>query len=216
MSYIVIQDGKVGLSEEGLLVPVVKDMLLHLKADKAKIMEYIRFVYYMADKYSPYMNYVDSERLIKIKREQYSYMSQEDFDAMASDEVLLLVLEDYKDKTYDLLDRGWDMAKTRVDNFLKHLNNVPMTIVKTAEVYHDYEVDGENKRKKIKLDVEVSNHEEYWKALKTFNEVMKFVSKVEEDIKKDTKEGKRKNTKRRLFDNEESLRMAHGKPRLLL
>ena len=215
MSYIVIQDGKVGLTEESLLVPVVKEMLLSTKGDKNRIMEYVRFIYYMGDKYSPYINYVESDRLIKIKREQYSYMDQVEFDNMVSNDLVCAVLDDYKDRTYDLLDRGWEAAKTKVGNFLKHLNNVPMVINKTVDTVHEFTIDGEVVRKKLKVEVEVSNHEEYWKALKTFNEVMKFISKVEEDIKKDIKDGKRKNMKRRLFDNEESLRVVEGKPRIL-
>ena len=131
-----------------------------------KMLEYIRFVYYMGDTYSPYVNYTDSERLVKIKREQFSYLSQDDFDSIASNELCLHVLEDYKDSIYDILDRGWDAAKKKVDNFLKHLNNIPMVFVESRDVEH---LMGDGSKKKIKVDVEVSNHEEYWKALKTFN-----------------------------------------------
>ena len=108
MSYIVVQDGKIGLSEEGLLIEAVKSLLLSFKDNKDGFMECIRFVYYMGDKYSPYVNYIESERLVKIKREQFNYLSQEDFDRLSSNEKVLTVLEDYKDRTYDLLDRGCD------------------------------------------------------------------------------------------------------------
>ena len=96
---------------------------------------------------------------------------------------------------------------------MKHLNTIPMTYKKTINTTIESK---SGVKKNVAVDIEASNHEEYWKALKTYNEVMKFVSKVEEDIRKDIKEGKRKNTKRRLFDNEESLRISKGTPRLLI
>lgn len=134
MSWIVVQDGKIGLSTEGLLVPSVNALWSYVGKDREKMLEYIRFVYYMGDTYSPYVNYTDSERLVKIKREQFSYLSQDDFDSIASNELCLHVLEDYKDSIYDILDRGWDAAKKKVDNFLKHLNNIPMVFVESREV----------------------------------------------------------------------------------
>ena len=175
-------------------------------------MDCIKYIYYYSDKYSPYINYIPSDRISKIKREQLSYLSPSDFDAMINNDIVLRCIDTYKSDNYDLIDRSWDGAKIKVDNFLKHLNNIPMEIEKSIDV----EVQtGGGKVKKVRTTITQSNQEEYWKALKTYNEVLKFIKQVQEDTIKDIKDGKRKNIKRRLYDDEESLNIANNGPRML-
>lgn len=212
MSYIVVQDGKISLTQEALLVNDFVDLYNDKKKNKNSFMDCIKYIYYYSDKYSPYINYIPSDRISKIKREQLSYLSSSDFDAMINNDIVLRCIDTYKSDNYDLIDRSWDGAKIKVDNFLKHLNNIPMEIEKSIDV----EVQtGGGKVKKVRTTITQSNQEEYWKALKTYNEVLKFIKQVQEDTIKDIKDGKRKNIKRRLYDDEESLNIANNGPRML-
>lgn len=212
MSYIVVQDGKISLTQEALLVNDFVDLYNDKKKNKNSFMDCIKYIYYYSDKYSPYINYIPSDRISKIKREQLSYLSPSDFDAMINNDIVLRCIDTYKSDNYDLIDRSWDGAKIKVDNFLKHLNNIPMEIEKSIDV----EVQtGGGKVKKVRTTITQSNQEEYWKALKTYNEVLKFIKQVQEDTIKDIKDGKRKNIKRRLYDDEESLNIANNGPRML-
>lgn len=211
MSYIVVQDGKISLTAEASTVPTV--IALHSAMKQTGLfMDCIKFVYYFADKYSPYINYIPSDRITKIRREQLSYLPENDYLRISTDPLVLDLIEAYKSDTYDLLDRSWDGAKIRVDNFLKHLNNIPMEYEET--VVHEA-TDEDGKKHKIKLIIKRSNQEEYWKALNTYNNVLKFVQSVEKEMIKDIKEGKRKNIKRRLFDDETSLNVTNNGPRLI-
>lgn len=212
MSYIIVQDGKISLTQEALLVNDFVDLYNDKKKNKNSFMDCIKYIYYYSDKYSPYINYIPSDRISKIKREQLSYLSPSDFDAMINNDIVLRCIDTYKSDNYDLIDRSWDGAKIKVDNFLKHLNNIPMEIEKSIDV----EVQtGGGKVKKVRTTITQSNQEEYWKALKTYNEVLKFIKQVQEDTIKDIKDGKRKNIKRRLYDDEESLNIANNGPRML-
>lgn len=212
MSYIVVQDGKISLTQEALLVNDFVDLYNDKKKNKNSFMDCIKYIYYYSDKYSPYINYIPSDRISKIKREQLSYLSPSDFEAMINNDIVLRCIDTYKSDNYDLIDRSWDGAKIKVDNFLKHLNNIPMEIEKSIDV----EVQtGGGKVKKVRTTITQSNQEEYWKALKTYNEVLKFIKQVQEDTIKDIKDGKRKNIKRRLYDDEESLNIANNGPRML-
>lgn len=211
MSYIILQDGKVGVTDEGLSLPVVDAMLKSFEGNEEGFVEAIRYIYYFANSNGPYTNFTESERHVRLKAEQFNYLSNDEYDAMVKNEYVVAVADHFKDTTYDVLDRAWDGALKRVDNFLKHLNDIPMTFTKSVDVYDEEE----GKKVRRRVEVEVSNHDEYWKALKTYNEVIKFVRQVEEDIRNDVKEGRRRDVRRRMFDTAESLRVRKGEPRIL-
>ena len=202
MSYIVSQDGKISITQEGMLVPSIQELYASDQGKKKTFFkEAIKYIYLFSDPYSPYINYVESDRLFNMRKEQFLYLDDNVFEELISNKHVVVALEDYKDKNYDLLLRSWEGVKIKVDNFLKHLNTLEMEIEITEKVVVDME-DGSKKPMKIKY--KKSNHEEYWKALKTYNEVLKFVKAVEIDVSKEQKENKRGKSKRRLFESEKS------------
>lgn len=207
MSYIASQDGKISITEEGMLVPSIQELYASDQGKKKTFFkEAVKYIYLFSDPYSPYINYVESDRLFNIRKEQFLYLEDSVFEELISNKHVIFALEDYKDKNYDLLLRSWEGVKIKVDNFLKHLNTLEMEIEITEKVVVDME-DGSKKPMKIKY--KKSNHEEYWKALKTYNEVLKFVKAVEIDVSREQKENKRGKSKRRLFESEKAQHTAN-------
>ncbi len=208
MSYIVAQDGKISITEEGMLVPSIID-LYNSDDSKGKhfFRESIKFIYLMADPDSPYINYIESDRLYNVRKEQFTYVSEDFYERIKSDVFVLSALEDYQDKNYDILKRSWEGVKIKIENFMKHLNGIPMEFEVTENVMVDVEVNGSLQRKPMRVTHMKSNNEEYWKALKTYNDVLKFVKAVELDIEKDKKENKASRSKRRIFESEKAQRL---------
>lgn len=205
MGYIVAQDGKIMVTEEGMLVPSMQDLYKSDTGNKKTFFnESVKYIFLMADPLSPYINYIDSDRIVNIRKEQFLYLGDDMFNQIVTDKHVIAALEDYKDKHYDTLERAWDGAKIKVDNFLKHLNTIPMEEEMEEKVVIDIDDNGEKRKKSIKVKYVRSNHDEYWKALKTYNEVFNFVKNVEQKIAKDMKENKRGRGKRRLFESEKA------------
>ena len=113
----------------------------------------------MADPLSPYINYIESDRVINIRKEQFLYLSDDMFEQIVNDKHVIIALDDYKDKHYDILERSWDNAKLKVGNFLKHLNNIPMEEEIEEKVIVEFDDNGEKKKKPIKIKYNRSNHE---------------------------------------------------------
>lgn len=127
MGYIVAQDGNIAATEEAFLVPSIKSLYESDTGNEKRFFkESIKYIFLMADPLSPYINYIDSDKIINIRKEQFLYLTDDLFNTMITDKNVIVALEDYKDKHYDILERSWEGAKIKVDNFLKHLNNVPM------------------------------------------------------------------------------------------
>lgn len=205
MGYIVAQDGNIAATEEAFLVPSIKSLYESDTGNEKRFFkESIKYIFLMADPLSPYINYIDSDKIINIRKEQFLYLSDEVFNTMISDNNVIVALEDYKDKHYDILERSWEGAKIKVDNFLKHLNNVPMEEEIEEKVVVEVGDGDDRVKKPVKIRYKRSNHDEYWKALKTYNEVLTFVKNVEQKIMKEIKENKRGRGKRRLFDSEKA------------
>ena len=107
MGYIVAQDGNIAATEEAFLVPSIKSLYESDTGNEKRFFkESIKYIFLMADPLSPYINYIDSDKIINIRKEQFLYLTDDLFNTMITDKNVIVALEDYKDKHYDILERS--------------------------------------------------------------------------------------------------------------
>ena len=181
---LIYEDGKVCISQDALEIPEVKAFYdSDKKTGKPKFNAYMRALYYLYSKVSPYANMDFVERVHRVEER---HVGVRKWSTMITDPLFKNVVELYQDIIMTKEERQYSVQYDRIlsdiDRTIEVLQTVP--IKKKAKVQADYKDPGTGDMVKQFVEVEILNMTERLEAQNSLKKMFEFQDYIKERMKR--------------------------------
>ena len=181
---LIYEDGKVGITYDGLDIPEVRAFYdADKKNGKPKFSAYMKALYYIYSKSSPYANMDFAER---INRVEDRHVGSRKWNNMLSDPLFRVVVDLYQDIIMTKEERQYSIQYDRIfsdiDRTIEILQSVP--VKKMAKVQVDYKDPESGDIVKKFVDVEILNMTERLEAQNSLKKMFEFQDYIKERMKR--------------------------------
>jgi hypothetical protein len=198
--FLDIEEGKVVITPEGMTLTVVKDLYSRDRhIGKPWFEACITYAYYMYKKDGMFKNMLPDQKSSRICSEMLKgKYKMEDFE---SNSACKDMMNEYLTQQYTPTELLRDSIKTEIQELLNRIRSIPYVKKQHVEVILDVpDHEGIMTKMPYKVWVEIDNSDEKAKAIKLAETLIDYEAKLNAKIIAETKEQRKKNSKKRQFE----------------
>jgi hypothetical protein len=203
MSFLVLVGEEVEVTTEGMCLQSVKNVYVRDRhSAKPWFGAFCKYVYFMYKQDGIFKNMLPEQRAERICSEMLKdkYRAK-DFEVIIECKTMI---NQYINLQYSLTEILYEGLKEDIEGLLKHIKNIPYTKKSVYEGTIDVPgQDGILQKQKVRVPFDIDNSEEKAKAIKLAETMIDYDKKLRTKINDETKEDRKKQSKKRLFEDEE-------------
>lgn len=202
MSFLFLEEEKINVTAEGLLLTSVKDLYDHdKKTGKPFFHACCRYAYFMYKKNGVFASMLPQQRGERVCSEMLKdAYTMEDFELHTACKAMM---NQFVNLQYTMNEILYEGIKDDIQGLLQRLKEIPYVKKQYQEVSAEFpDTDGILTKQRVKAYIEIDNSEEKAKAIKLAETLIDYESKLKAKIMAETKEARKKQSKKRLFETE--------------